>query len=446
MNEISNIEAEQFLIACLVYGRDKEMASDIFIECRTEDFTVGEYIQIYNTAYRLFINDKPIELVTLTEADKDLKLSTLVDLTRLLPSYSNYKHYIAIVKKNSYARQLVIIADSIKALAPEDPYKTRDRILNELTKIGETVTTTMTEISVTINEISKEIADRKAGVVKKHEIKTPYSKLNYNLKFTSGELYVLAARPGIGKSAFASEILLSAALKQNKTVAFFNLEMSDTQIVKRMFSSRLEKSVMDIENGNVNDDEFKRVAKGFEAAQIFINTQLYNIEGIVRACKVAKKRGGLDLAIIDYLQLIGSNTGFKSRNDEVAFVSRQLKLLAMELEIPVIALSQMNRGIEQSDREPQLSDLRESGAIEQDASAVIFLHRQSNIEEKLNFTASQRYIKAIIAKNRNGATGCFYLRFEGDKMRFVEIDKDGSDIKKPYLIEAKQEELTDCPF
>ena len=155
---------------------------------------------------------------------------------------------------------------------------------------------------------------------------------------------------------------------KNKTVAFFNLEMSDTQIVKRMFSSRLEKSVMDIENGNVNDDEFKRVAKDFEAAQIFINTQLYNIEGIVRACKVAKKRGGgLDLAIIDYLQLIGSNTGFKSRNDEVAFVSRQLKLLAMELEIPVIALSQMNRGIEQSDREPQLSDLRESGAIEQDA-------------------------------------------------------------------------------
>ena len=99
MNEISNIEAEQFLIACLVYGRDKEMASDIFIECRTEDFTVGEYIQIYNAAYRLFINDKPIELVTLTEADKDLKLSTLVGLCKLYPSYSNYKHYIAIVKK-----------------------------------------------------------------------------------------------------------------------------------------------------------------------------------------------------------------------------------------------------------------------------------------------------------------------------------------------------------
>lgn len=448
----SNLEAEACLIACLIGSHDKEIASDIFIECKDSDFTCEDYKKIYLAAYKLFVNEKPIDLVTLNEIlNDDVRIFTLmVDAIKLIPSYVTYKSYIEIVKKHGYQRQMIELSDRMKEIAEDNPFKARDIVLNELTKIGET-TRVMEDMSETIDSVLKEAEERKKGTYINNAIKTPFTKLNYHLNFNAGELYVIAARPGIGKSAFASEILLNSALKYKKSVAFFNLEMSDKEIVKRMFSNLLKVSITDFENMKVDKSKVLDVSEQLKQSQIYINTLCYSIEGIMRACKVQKKKTGLDLVCVDYLQLVGSNLSFKNRNEEVQHVSRQLKILAMELEIPIIALSQMNRAVEQADRPPQLSDLRESGAIEQDASSVIFLYRDSNKENNAEFRQDiDRYIVASIAKNRNGATGNLYLKFEGDRMSFKEIEKDGKlmgDWKpqgKPKITQMEVDE--DNPF
>lgn len=445
----NNLEAENSILACLIAFQDNEIKETIFLELGTEDFYYDKNKQIFTLCKTLWENKKPIEIPTLMEiaGSPNGLMGDLVSYGQVLPSNIQYAVYINILKAKTNARNLLSIASDIIDGADGDPYKTRDIALSKLSGIGDNHAAELEHIEIASNEALMYVTDLKNGIKVIDGVKTPYQKLNYFLgNFQNGEITILAARPSVGKSAMVSEIILNSALREKKSIALFNLEMNKKQIALRMYANILNKNIYDLTHGEFNAIEIASAAEKLKEAEIYVDTNSFCIEQICRACRVQKKRKGLDLLCVDYLQLVGSKLNFEDRRKEVEYVSRQLKLLAMELNIPVIALSQMNRDVEKSDREPVLSDLRESGAIEQDATHVIFLHRVKAMEKKLEYREdTDRYLMIKIEKNRNGATGNIYMKFEADKMKFIEIDKDGKPIKEQFkqsnLIPIKDDDL-----
>jgi replicative DNA helicase len=241
-----------------------------------------------------------------------------------------------------------------------------------------------------------------------------------------GQLIVIGARPAMGKSTLALDFARAASIKYGLTTAFFSLEMSRSEITQRLYSAESRVALHHIRSGTISEDDLNRMAKrtpAIEAAPLVVddspNLTLTEIRS--RARRIKQTKGGLDLLIVDYLQLMQAGTGRRAENrqQEVSEISRSLKLLAKELEIPVIALSQLNRGLEQrADKRPQLSELRESGAIEQDADMVILLHREDAYEKE-----SPRSGEAdlIVAKHRNGPTATVTVAFQGHYSRFVDM-------------------------
>jgi len=452
---ISNIEAEAYILNCLIAYKDAEslaIKDDIFLEIEDSDFTSEEYRRIFVACKNLFITEKPIDLVTITEINTKIDMITLSAITTCNFSNAFYKTYIAIVKKHSNTRKLITLADKMKLLAVDDPYMARDNILASLSLIGENVESELDHFGGTLDETAEYINELAIGKVVVDGIKTPYQKLNYYLgNFQNGEVIIVAARPSVGKSAFVSDIILNTALKEKKSVAFFNLEMSKRQIALRMYANVLNCSIYDFKDGKIKKSDIEQAKNKIKAGNLYVDTSIQTIERLMRACRVLKKRNGLDLVCLDYLQLMNSTQGFKSRREEIEYVSRQLKLLAMELNIPIIALSQMSRAIELDDRQPVLSDLRESGAIEQDATAVLFLHRLKGMEKEPQYRPDiDRFIMVKVAKNRNGAVGDFYFKFIADKMKFKQIEKDGSDVvfvpNSSKQVKLEELETEDNPF
>lgn len=426
------IEAEQSVLGCIFYNSD--YLDDIFLETKDNDFNNEFCREIFKICVTLWKNKKPIDLITVSAVCesknfKNIFPSYVVSLTKILqtvPSNVNYKYYVNILKLKSAKRELDRIAEDLKK--SDNPYVARDKALKELTNINENKASELEHISEAANEAMIYMADIKQGNKEIEGIKTPYRKLNYILGgLQKGEVTVMAARPGIGKSAILNEIDIYASIRQGKKVAIFNLEMSRKQIALRMYANLLNKSLYDLTSGQYDVKEIAMANEKLREAEIYVDVNSHTIERIMRACRVQKKRKGLDLVCVDYLQLVTSSDKKESRRVEVDDISRQLKLLAVELDIPIIALCQMNRGVETSDREPVLSDLRESGAIEQDASQVIFLHREKSKEASLGYREDiDRFLKVIVAKNRNGAVGSMFMKFEADKMKFIEVDKNGN--------------------
>jgi replicative DNA helicase len=429
---IGNIEAEKSILSCLIGHTDTEVKEDIFLELGQNDFTIDSHKKIFQSCYLLFKSNKPIDIITVIELGNDV--SEVSNLAICEPTNANYKAHIDILLKARYSRQILEIAKKITEVGGKDPYKARDFALSELADIGEKSNSELTLFKETIDDVANDILQAVLGEKKANDyIKAPFQKLNYMLHgFQSGEICIVAARPGVGKSAFVSEIILHATLQQKKSVAFFNLEMSKKQIANRMYANLLNKSLYEIEKGKVEQQAVITANSRLRDSSLYVDVTNNTIERIMRACRVLKKRKGLDLVVIDYLQLVTSaNEKLKDRRAEVEYVSRNLKLLAMELNIPIIALSQMSRAIEirgrnGEDDEPMLSDLRETGAIEQDATSVIFLHRNKKIEKSKNYREDiDRFLMLSLAKNRNGAVGKMYIKFEADKMKFYEADKNG---------------------
>lgn len=435
----NSIEAEQSVLGCLLFNtNDKEIIEDIFLEISEKDF-YGETNRIlFNIFKALWKNQKPIDIVTVTsliEAKELLgRIGGITYLTAILqcvPSNANYKHYINILKARTATREIGLIATELTEAAKDNPYSARDIALSRLNSIGENGAAELEHIGIAAEEAMTYMDDIKRGDKEIEGLKTPYKKMNYILGgLQKGEVTVIAARPGIGKSAIVNEVLLYSA-KSEKRVALFNLEMSKKQVALRMYANLLNKSIYDLTSGNYDDTEIKMARDKLKELEIYVDVNSHTVEKIARACRVQKKRKGVDLVCLDYLQLITSADKSESRRVEVDNISRQIKLLAVELDVPVIELCQMNRGVETSDREPVLSDLRESGSIEQDASQVIFLHREKSKEKSAGYKeTSDRLLKAIIAKNRNGAVGAVYLKFEADRMKFIEVDENGAELVK----------------
>ena len=431
----NSVEAEQSIIGCLFYDtNNKEIAEDIFLEINDGDFCSEANRIIFSICKALWKNQKPVDFVTVTSLIEVKELykqvggiTYLTAIMQSVVSNANYKHYINILKARTATRECEAIAADLIERAKDNPFTARDIAMTRLNGLGENGAAELEHIGDAAEEAHEYINDLKSGKKAIEGVSTPYEKLNYVLGgFQKGEITVIAARPGIGKSAIVNEILLHAG-KNKKKVALFNLEMSKRQIALRMYANLLNKSMYDLTGGRYDETEVKMAKAKLKELEIYVDVNSHTVEKIARACRVQKKKKGLDLLCIDYLQLVTSADKNESRRVEVDNISRQIKLLAVELDIPVIELCQMNRGVETSDREPALSDLRESGAIEQDASQVIFLHREKAKENGYRQDID-RLLKVIVAKNRNGAVGAKYLKFEADKMRFIEVDDKGQEL------------------
>ena len=430
-----NHEAEQSVIGAIFLEPQALItASEILMP---DDFYRTAHQKIFQTMIRLSDQGKAIDVVTVTEelsAKKELEdvggLSYLSELANAVPTAANIAHYAKIVEEKALLRRLIRTATKIV----EDGYTRED------------------EVEVLLSEAEKkmmEVANRKnAGDFKhvKDVLVQTYDNIE-QLQFREGDvtgiptgfrdldritagfqrndLIIVAARPSVGKTAFALNIAQSVAVKARENVAIFSLEMGADQLVMRMLCAEGNIDAQVLRTGALQEEDWRKltIAMGsLSNAGIFIgDTPGVRVNEVRAKCRRLAQEHGLGMILIDYLQLIqGSGKPGENRQQEVSEISRSLKGLARELKVPVIALSQLSRGVEQrQDKRPMMSDLRESGSIEQDADIVAFLYRDDYYDKE---SESKNQIEIILAKQRNGPTGTVTLAFKKEYNKFLDVD------------------------
>ncbi|MEI7655493.1 MAG: replicative DNA helicase [Actinomycetes bacterium] len=425
-----DLYAEASVLGAMMLSKDA--IAEVIEDLRAADFYRPAHQVIYDAIAVLFAKDEPADAITvaaelqrtgeLGRAGGAMYLHTLV---QGVPTAANAEYYARIVIERGMLRRLVDAGNRIAAFGyagDGDPHDLVDRAQVEVynvsqqrrgedyKQLAELVPDTFTQI-----ESLSQLNGRSTGILTGI---AGLDDLTHGLQ--PGQMVVIAARPGMGKSTLALDFARSASLRQGKTCCLFSLEMSRNEIVMRLLSAEGSVRLNHVLGGTVGDDEWQRLATAMgvaSAAPMFIDDSANLTMMEIRAkARRLKQRHGLDMIIIDYLQLMSSGKRVESRQVEVSEFSRQMKLLAKELHIPVVALSQLNRGPEQrADKKPMLSDLRESGSIEQDADLVILLHRE-DVYEKESTRPGEADL--IIAKHRNGATGTVATTFHGHYSRF----------------------------
>lgn len=431
-----NIEAEQAVLgAVFLEPSSLTLASEILIP---EDFYRAAHQKIFNVMLKLNDMGKAVDLITVTEELNAAKLledtggvSYLSELAGSVPTAANIEYYAKIVEEKSLLRRLIRTATGIA----QDGYSRED------------------EVEILLGEAEKnilEVAQRKnAGAF--HNIKDVLVRTYDNIeimhnrkgditgiptgfaeldKMTAGfqrnDLIIVGARPSVGKTAFALNIAQNVATKTEENVAIFSLEMGAEQLVMRMLCAEGNIDAQRLRTGSLTDEDWGKLTMAMGSlsnAGIFIDdTPGVRITDIRSKCRRLKQEHGLGMILIDYLQLIlGSGRSGENRQQEVSEISRSLKALARELQIPVIALSQLSRGVEQrQDKRPMMSDIRESGSIEQDADIVAFLYRDDYYDKE---SEDKNIIEIIIAKQRNGPVGTVQLAFVKEYNKFVNLER-----------------------
>lgn len=431
----NNIEAEQAVLGSILI--DNKAADMLVPVLREEDFYLPANRTIFRAMHTLQESSKPIDTVSVADElelhgklDEVGSIDYLGVLASSVPSAASGDHYADIIKRDSLIRRVIEAGNNIAKYGYESTSAT-DALLNaerEIYSISEDVSEKeLVKADVALGVAMKNIQDVQSGNVPKNTIFTDFPSLDRMTRgLKPGEMVLIAARPSVGKTAFALNIAANACLNHHKTVAIFSLEMPSHLLVKRMLAyvSKVSLSKMDMRGGLSSSVD---TGKLFDAYRKLSETQLYiddySMNGptdVLSKCRRLKRESGLDLIIIDYLQLMtngGKGRESESRQLEVSDMSRRMKIYAKELDVPIILLSQMSRGVEQrNDHSPKLSDLRESGAIEQDADVVMFLHRES----QFNPAVPENVIKLIIQKNRNGPIGEIALEWEGETTSFRE--------------------------
>ncbi|MBQ2712236.1 MAG: replicative DNA helicase [Clostridia bacterium] len=432
-----NIEAERAILGCILF--DADLGADLLAELNEEDFYSKAHKQVFEGMKKLYLNNQPVDLVTLTDILDSLGyldgvggVSYLTDLETGIASTANYAYYLEIVKRDSVMRKLIRASREISELCLSEAS------LNEAVAFAEKSvfdvsarfdTSTVVPISetlVTVLESFNQATQQKGKV----GITTGFHQLDRILNgLHRTDLVLVAARPGMGKTALALNIVSNAALSSNATCAIFSLEMGKEQLTQRMVCSQAKVSMAKAVRGELKREDWLRIWQAnqrLRESKIFIDeSTLITPAEMISKCRRIKARHGLDLVMVDYIQLMQSGKRSDSRQQEVSEISRMLKILAKELDVPVIALSQLSRDIEKrTDKRPQLSDLRESGAIEQDADIILFINRPEEQKgEKLDDGTVQRDIADIyIAKHRNGETGMIKLAWMGESTLFANND------------------------
>ncbi|MBX9984171.1 replicative DNA helicase [Priestia aryabhattai] len=439
-----NIEAEQALLgAIFLEPSSLTLASELLIP---EDFYRASHQKIFTCMLKLSDQGEPVDLVTVTSELADQKIleevggvSYLSDLANSVPTAANVEYYGKIVEEKSILRRLIRTATHIasEGYAREDEVEVllneaEKNILEVAQRKNSGVFQNIKDVLVQTYDDIEVLHNRKGDIT---GIPTGFSDLDrMTAGFQRNDLIIVAARPSVGKTAFALNIAQNVATKTDENVAIFSLEMGAQQLVMRMLCAEGNIDAQRLRTGSLTADDWGKLTMAMGSlsnAGIYIDdTPGIRVGEIRSKCRRLKQEGGLGMILIDYLQLIqGNGRSGENRQQEVSEISRALKALARELEVPVIALSQLSRGVEQrQDKRPMMSDIRESGSIEQDADIVAFLYREDYYEKD---TENQNIIEIIIAKQRNGPVGTVQLAFVKEYNKFVNLERRFDDAGVP---------------
>lgn len=430
-------EAEQSVLgACLI---DDEAANSIMNALVKDDFYLESHQEIFDVMQSLFARNKPIDYVTVTdELDNNNLLQSIggleyiTNLTNVLPSAANHKVYVEIVKRDSVLRKIISASQRIieKAYDSNDKDEAIDFAEQAVFEIGkEEETSSLVHIGGALAEVIKKfdnLSKNKEGIKGIPTGLKEFDAVTNGLQ--NSDLILLAARPGVGKTSLAMNFVTNAAVKEKKKCAIFSLEMPRIQIAQRAVCSVASVSMGKALKGNLTVDEWKSLwtaNKQLTEAGIYIDDSSMNTPmSILSKCRRLKRESGLDLVLIDYLQLMSSGkTKVESRQNEVSEMTRYLKIAARELDVPILLLSQLSRAPEQrkGDHKPQLSDLRESGSIEQDADIVLFIYKPDMYNDVQN-EDEPGICTLSIAKHRNGEIKDIKIRWVGEYTTFVDKD------------------------
>lgn len=431
-----NIEAEEAVLGSILINQETIYGVSELLDI--EDFYRKSHRTIFKVMLDLNTTKKAIDIITLTDYLTHISkleevggIAFITSLANKVPSTANLKHYINIVKEKSMLRNIVHIAEYMENMGydsesidtPETVLDKAEQLLSKLTK--KLVTTKVNNIKEqTLNAYVdiENIINYKGELL---GLETGLQDLDSFLQgLKNSDFMILAARPSMGKTAFALNIASYLSIKKDTPVAFFSLEMSSNQLIHRIFSSYGLIPLFNLKSGNLDDahtQKLIKVSNKLSQSKLIINDEISNLMSLRSIARKLKRENDIKLIIIDYLQLL-EGTRRENKNLEISEISRSLKILAKELDIPIIALSQLSRSVESRQvKKPMLSDLRESGSLEQDADIVMFLYREDYYNPE---TENKNITDVIIAKNRNGPTGTIPVYFHKEYVRFQDLAKD----------------------
>lgn len=436
-------DIEMDVLGALMLERGKDIV--VLDILKPESFYKSEHQKIFKAIYDLSVNHQPIDYHTIIEKLKqngDLDEvggpSYVVSLSSRVGSAAHIEYHAKIIAEKFIKRELIRISSEIQTRSYDESQDVQEIL--EFSQQGMfelalgSVKREAVQLDAVMNDAIHQIEEAKNREDGLSGVPSGYSSLD---RITSGwqssDLVIIAARPSMGKTAFVLSMARNIGVNHQKSVALFSLEMSSVQLVMRLISSETELGSEKLRSGNLKDHEWQQLEykiKNLEKARIFIDdTPAIGLNELRSKCRKLKTREDIDLIVIDYLQLMsGPGDSRGNREQEVSTISRGLKAIAKELDLPIIALSQLNRSVEMrsGNKRPQLSDLRESGAIEQDADIVIFIHRpeKMGITEDDDGNDTRGLANIIIAKHRNGAIADVNLRFREEFARFEEFNED----------------------
>lgn len=433
-----NIDAEKSLLGAILI--DQEVLIDVVEIVKATDFYDKRHGKIFAGMIRLYQNHEGVDLITVTDELKknghldEIGGSTyLAELTNHVPTAAHASSYAEIVSQAAVRRRLIKASADINSLAFDENLTVPQLLGQSEVELFSVSDSSLKQDLTSISDILDTSFDRindlyvNKGVLR--GVKTGYRDLdNMTAGLQRSDLIILAARPAMGKTTLVTNLAYNVATIEKKTVLFFSLEMSKEQLIDRMLADAAGVDSWNIRTGNLSEEDFAKLAEAsgeMAEAPIFIDdTPGVSVLEMRTKARRAAHDGELGLIIIDYLQLMqgsGSAQANGNRVQEVSEISRGLKLLARELNVPVIALSQLSRSVEsRSPQIPQLADLRESGSIEQDADIVMFIYREAYYNPE---TERENITDLILAKHRHGPTGTVELYFHPERLRFMSLDK-----------------------
>ncbi len=433
-----DIDAEKSVLGALMLEPNAIIkVADILL---SKDFYKPEHQIIFQATLELFKKSKPIDILSVTSRLKEKKQlkdvggsSYLTELVNSVPTTAHINYYADLIKKKSIFRGLITASSEINEkafVADQEADEFLDEVERKIFAISQESTTShFSHIKEDLKDAYERIEKLHQGERKLRGVSTGFEELDNLLSgFQKSDLIVLGARPSFGKTALALDIVRNIATKENLPVGFFSLEMSREQIVDRLIAAEAQVALWKLRTGRLTDDiEFEMIQEALDRlskAPLFIDdTPSPNILEMRSMARRLQIEHGLSLLVIDYLQLIQPRTVSQNMVQQVTEISRGLKSLARELNTPILAVSQLSRAVEQREMKiPRLSDLRESGSIEQEADLVLFIYRKDRDRLDVPFE-EQNMTEILISKHRNGPLGAVKLRFDLEKVSFRSIDK-----------------------
>ena len=428
-----SIEAEQSVIGSMII--DKSAIAQVAEKLTEDDFYRDGHKIIYKAIFEMFKNDMAVDLVTLLEylkstdqLEKAGGVTYITEVSSSVPTTANLSSYIKIVEEKSILRRLIKASTTII----EDSYNKQGEVEGVLDLAEKKIFDIAEKRSTSDFEALSDVLERGFLEIERlfnnkgqiTGVPSGFTDLDAKTSgFQKGDMVLIAARPSMGKTTFALNIAENAALREGKSVVIFSLEMPKEQLAYKLLCSEANVDMLKLRTGNLDDKDWENIARAtgpLSKAKIYIDdTAGVTVMEMRSKCRRLKMEYGIDLILIDYLQLM-SGSSSENRQQEVSEISRSIKALAKEMECPVIALSQLSRAPEQrADHRPMLSDLRESGSIEQDADLVMFLYRDEYYNKE---TEDKNMAECIVAKHRNGPVGTVKMAFLGALSKFGDLD------------------------